>query len=165
MTGSITFVSDDEFELDYIEALHEEAAELAQDHVWWNEPPRFFENPEQPFCVSGACKLLHRYIAVGQGAPKNVDYRDDILMGMVDYFAVVEILTILSKEHEFTWLVSQPAEPRDKLIGKIADGKIEPRLFEFLIPEMEALKISENDIEDTELHERIRAKYFGSPVS
>ncbi len=165
MTGTLIYVSDDEFELDYIEALHEEAAELARDHAWWNEPLRLFESPDNPNVLYGSNKLLHRYLAQGPGAPRNVDYRDDMLLSIVDYFAAIEILTILSKEHEFTWLVCQPAEPREKLIGKIVDGTIEPRLFEFLMPEMEALKISERDLEDRDLHERIRAKYFGSPVA
>ena len=165
MTGTLIYVSDDEFELDYIEALHEEAAELARDHVWWNEPLQLSQDPENPHVLSGSNKLLHRYLSHGLGAPRNVDYRDDMLMSIVDYFAAIEILTILSKEHEFTWLLCQPSEPRDKLIGKIVDGAIEPKLFEFLMPEMEALKITERDLEDTELHERIRAKYFGSPVA
>ncbi len=165
MTGKLIYASEEEFEQDYLQALFEEAAELAQEHTWWNEPVRLYESDETPYLLTGSNKLLHRYLSRGQGAPRNVDYRDDILMSMVDYFAAIEILTILSKEHEFTWLISQPSEPRDKLIGKIVNGEIEPRLFEFLLPEMEALKISESDLEDTELHERIRAKYFGSPVS
>ena len=164
MTGSLTYQSDEEFELDYIEALQQEVDELARERQWWKEPISLRENPDAPFALFGSNKLLHRYLPNTPSGPRNVDYRDDVLMGIVDYFAVIEILTILSKEHEFTWLVSQPAEPRDKLIGKIDNGEIDPRIFECLLPEMEALKISETELEDTALHDRIREKYFGSPA-
>ena len=90
-----------------------------------------------------------------------------MLMGMADYLRIIEILTFYSKEHEFAWLISYPATPLDKPIGRIIDGEIDPQIFDFLIHEMEALDIKDNDLENEALQAEIRAKYFkkdGDPI-
>lgn len=162
MTGALTYLSLEEFEEDYIAAIREESEALASERAWWKDRLSVGQDEANPSLLKGTTRLMHRYITdPATNAARKVDYRDDVLMGMVDYLAIIEILTMLSKEHEFTWQVSAPAEPRDKLIGTIVDGEIDPRLFDFLIPELEALEIAEQDLENEILHQSIRGKYFG----
>lgn len=160
MTGSVSYTSLDEFELDYKEALYAEVAELAQEHTWWNEPLQLCEHKKSPYLLTGSSSIMRRYITKPDGSQVNVSYRDDILLGVVDYLTIVEMLTYLSKEHEFAWTLGIPGEPRDKPIGKIDNGEIDPAIFEFISEELDALDITENELADEALHRKIRAKYF-----
>lgn len=167
MTGAIIYTSEDEFDADYKAALYADAKEVANERQWWNEPLSFFEDAAEPDLLTGSTKLIHRQLKGDSGKNRTVDYRDDMLMGMADYLRIIEILTYYSKEHEFTWTLSYPALPRDKTIGKIVDGEIDPKIFDFLIHEMEALDIKDQDLESETLQESIRAKYFtkaGTPI-
>ena len=159
MTGSLIYTSLDEFEADYIDALRADLQELAADHLWWRESPSITENPRNPYLLHGANRIMRRYQELPAGGLRKIDYRDDVLMGMVDYLAILEMLTCLSKEHEFAWSVGYPSDSRSKEIGRIDNGEISPRLFDFLLPEMEALQISDKDLSNQSLHATIRAKY------
>ncbi|MDQ8201900.1 hypothetical protein [Pelagicoccus sp. SDUM812003] len=162
MTNDLIYTSYDEFDADYLEALIQEVDALAQEHRWWRQPIAVAAHPRNPSLLHGYTKLMHRYIDGDGAAPRKLDYREDTLMGMVDYLTIVEMLTLLSKEHEFTWELFQPAEPRPKLIGRIEDGELDAKIIDFLLPEINALEITDRELEDQALHERIRAKYFGS---
>jgi hypothetical protein len=167
MTGAIIYTSEDEFDADYKEALYADAKEIVKERKWWNEPLSFFEDADEPDLLTGATKLIHRQLKDDLGNLRSVDYRDDMLMGMADYLRIIEILTYYSKEHEFAWFLSYPASPQDKEIGRIVDGEIDPQIFDFLIHEMEALNIKDEDLENESLQETIRAKYFnpsGKPI-
>ncbi|MGK0240902.1 MAG: hypothetical protein ACI92G_004393 [Candidatus Pelagisphaera sp.] len=167
MTGAIIYTSEDEFDADYKAALYADAKEIAAERQWWKEPLSFFEDPNEPDLLTGSTKLIHRQFKDDLGNNRSIDYRDDMLMGMADYLQVIEILTFYSKEHEFAWLISYPATPLDKPIGRIIDGEIDPQIFDFLIHEMEALDIKDNDLENETLQAEIRAKYFkkdGGPI-
>lgn len=159
MLPALSYTTLDEFDDDYIAALIEEAAELAKEHTWWNQPFALQADSKNANLLSGSTKLMHRYLTGSDGKPVKIDYRDDVLMGAVDTLALLEMLTLLSKEHEFAWQVFLPAEPRPKPAGRIIDGEIEPRLFELIMPEVDANEISEQELEDAALHQKIRAKY------
>jgi len=161
MTSELTFTSVESFEPDYIEQLRKDMDELAAERVWWNQPLALSPDCERDEELKGSVKIMRRYLESEVGPPRKIDYRDDVLMGMVDYLAILEALTALSKEHEFSWEVRMPAEPRPKLIGKIVEGRIDPKLFDFLLPELEALEITDRDLSDHELHQSIRQKYLG----
>ncbi len=167
MTGALIYTSEDEFDADYKAALYADAKEIASERQWWSEPLSFFEDANEPDLLTGSTKLIHRYLEDNAGNRRAVDYRDDMLMGMADYLRIIEILTYYSKEHEFTWTLFYPASPRDKTIGKIVDGEIDPQIFDFLIHEMEALAIKDHDLENEALQDDIRSKYFtqnGAPI-
>lgn len=160
MTGALSYISYDEFDAESKEVLDEDLAAFAKDFNWWLEAPQFVETEGKEEFVTGSNRLLRRTIKDDSGQIRKVDYRDDVILGMVDYLETIEILTALSKEHAFIWTIGYPAEPKDKVIGEIVDGEIDPEIFEFLIHEMEALEISEDDLQDKALHEQIRSKYF-----
>ncbi len=167
MTGALSYISYDEFEPDYKAALSEDLQAIASEVNWWFEAPKFFETAGKEIFITGTNRILRRTISNDSGQIRNVDYRDDVILGMVDFLETVEILTALSKEHEFIWTVGYPAEPKDKTIGEIVDGEIDPAILDFLLDEMTALEISEEDLTDKDLHNEIRAKYFdadGNPI-
>ena len=159
MLLALTYTTDEEFEDDYIQALVEEATELASQHNWWNQPFSLSADPRNPNVLSGATKLLHRYLTRPDGSTQKIDYRDDVIMSTADALALFEMLSILSKEHEFTWSIGLPAEPRPKHVGRIVEGEIGPKLFELIMPEVEALDITEQELEDESLHQKLREKY------
>ncbi|MEM9158709.1 MAG: hypothetical protein AAGB46_06630 [Verrucomicrobiota bacterium] len=160
MTGAIIYTSEDDFEPDYKAELIAEAAALAKDHIWWNQSLNFADNPSYPDALDGATQLTHRYFEDESGKQRKIPYRDDMLMAMVDYSQIIGILAALSNAHEFDWNLCYPAAPRAKQIGMIQNGEIDPRIFEFLIHEMQALKISDADLENESLHAQIRSQYF-----
>ncbi|EDY81846.1 hypothetical protein VDG1235_1466 [Verrucomicrobiia bacterium DG1235] len=160
MLLALTYTTDEEFEDDYVQALIEEAAELSAEHTWWHQPLALAPDVKNPNLLTGTTKLLHRYITAADGTTRKIDYRDDVLMSSVDTLVLLEMLTLLSKEHEFTWHVALPAEPRPKPAGRIVDGEIDPKLFELIMPEVEANEITEAELEDQSLHQKIRDKYF-----
>lgn len=159
MLPALSYTTLEEFEDDYVAALIEEAAELSQEHTWWNQPFQLAADERNPNLLSGSTKLMHRYLTKADGQASKVDYRDDVLMGAVDTLTLLEMLTLLSKEHEFTWQVFIPSDPRPKPVGRIREGEIEPRLFELIMPEVDALQITEAELEDQELHQKLRDKY------
>ncbi|MDQ8184361.1 hypothetical protein [Pelagicoccus sp. SDUM812002] len=159
MLPALSYTSLDEFDDDYLEALIEEAAELSLEHRWWNQAFALKADTQNASLLTGSNKLMHRYLTNADGTTRKIDYRDDVLMGAVDTLTLLEMLTLLSKEHEFAWQVSIPSEPRPKAVGRIIDGEIEPRLFELIMPEVEALEISESELEDETLHQKLRDKY------
>ena len=161
MTNELIYTSFEEFDADYLEALNKEIQELAKEHTWWNQAIAIQPHPKNEYLLHGQTRLMHRYIGVDTPTPRKLDYRDDTLMGMVDYLTIIEMLTMLSKEHEFTWEIYQPADPRPKLIGRITEGELDPKLIDFLLPEINALEISDRDLEDPSLHQSLRSKYFG----
>lgn len=159
MLPALSYTTLDEFDDDYIEALIEEANELAAEHVWWNQAFSISADPKNPNMLCGTTKLMHRYLTAEDGTTRKIDYRDDVLMAAVDTLVLLEMLTHLSKEHEFAWQVSLPAEPRPKPAGRIIDGEIEVHLFELIMPEVEANEITEAELEDETLHKQLREKY------
>lgn len=160
MLLALSYTSDEEFDDDYVQALIEEAAELAAEHTWWHQPLALEADAKNPNLLTGSTKLLHRYLTTPDGSTRKIDYRDDVLMSSVDTLALLEMLTMLSKEHEFTWHVFIPSESRPKPVGRIVDGEIDPKLFELIMPEVEANDITEAELEDESLHQRLREKYF-----
>ncbi|NEQ69587.1 MAG: hypothetical protein F6K21_29670 [Symploca sp. SIO2D2] len=160
MTGAITYTSEDDFEPDYKVALIEEAAQLCNERTWWNEPLNFTLNPQYPDALDGSSRLLRRYLQNEAGQQRNIDYRDDMLLAMVDYSHIIGVLAAIGRIHEIDWNICYPATPREKQIGMILGGQIENRIFEFLIHEMQALDINDAELEDQALHKAIRAKYF-----
>ncbi|MBK1879438.1 hypothetical protein [Pelagicoccus mobilis] len=160
MLPALSYTSLEEFEDDYIEALVEEAADVASEHVWWNQPFSLSADKRNPNLLSGLTKLMHRYIEDSTGEARKVEYRDDVLMGAVDTLTLFEMLAFLSKEHEFTWQVFIPIEPRPKPVGRIIEGEIEPKLFELIMPEIDALEITEKELNDTKLHQTLRETHF-----
>ncbi|MCH6256408.1 hypothetical protein MLD52_07600 [Puniceicoccaceae bacterium K14] len=162
MTGTLTFTSYDEFEPDYKGLIIEQINELVASHLWWNQPLEFIDIPQEPELINGRTVMLRRVLEDGNGQQRNVDYRDDVIMSMVDYWKTIEFLTALSKEHEFIWIVGYPSGKDEKTIGEIVDGEIDAKIFDFLIQEMDALEISETDLQNQILHETIRSKYFAS---
>ncbi len=160
MLLALTYTTDEEFEDDYVAALVEEANELAAEHTWWNQPFALAADSRNPALLTGTTQLLHRYLTDPDGSTRKIDYRDDVIMSTVDTLALFEMLSILSKEHEFTWSIGIPARPRPKHAGKIVNGEIEPKLFELIMPEVEANEITEAELEDQSLHQQIRQKYF-----
>lgn len=160
MTGSLSYTSIDEFDRDYKDAIYAEIADMVSQRKWWKQSILMVEDPRRPDLLTGQNDILHRYIVNADGQQKNIPYRDDVLMGIVDYLAIVDMLNYLSKAHEFGWNLGYPAEPREKLIGTIDNGEIDPRIFEFPLHEMEALEITDEDIENETLHKEIRAKHF-----
>lgn len=160
MTGTLTFTSYDEFDDDYKAVIIEQINELVSDHLWWNETIQFIDIPDEPELLNGKVVMIRRVLSDENGNSRNIDYRDDVIMSMVDYWKTIEILTALSKEHEFIWIVGYPSGKDEKTIGEIVDGEIDPKIFDFLLQEMDALDISETDLQNQILHETIRAKYF-----
>lgn len=159
MLPALSYTTLDEFDDDYIEALLPEVAELAAAHIWWNQPLSIQADSRNPNILTGSTKLMHRYLTGADGQPRTIDYRDDVLMAAVDTLTLLEMLTLLSKEHEFAWQVSLPTEPRPKPVGRIIDGEIDPKLFELIMPEVEAHEITEEELEDKTLHQKLRNKY------
>lgn len=162
MLTELAYLSIDEFESDYLEFLIAEALELAGEHSWWHESFALSASPHNPNLLSGSTKLMRRYIVTDDGVTHKINYRDDVLLGAVDSLALIEMLTLLSKEHEFGWNVLLPAHPRPKQIGRIENGEIDPRIFEMVLPEIEALEISQEELEDASLHQRLRTQYLRS---
>lgn len=159
MLPALSYTSLDEFDDDYVEALVEEASAFASERIWWNQKFALKADPSNPALLAGCVKLMHRSLTGKDGRPRAIEYRDDVLMAAVDTLALLEMLTILSKEHEFAWQVSMPSEPRPKPVGRIIDGEIEPLLLELIMPEVEALEITENELSDEALHQELRQKY------
>ncbi|MBC2605333.1 hypothetical protein [Pelagicoccus albus] len=160
MLPALSYITLDEFDDDYVEALVEEAKELAKEHQWWNQSLAIQADKRNPNLLQGSTKLMHRYVTMEDGTQQKIDYRDDVLMGAVDTLALLEMLTLLSKEHEFAWQVEIPASPRPKPVGRIIDGDIDAKLFELIMPEVEAMEITEEELNDEKLHQSIRLKYF-----
>lgn len=162
MLPALAYTSLEEFEDDYIAALIEEATEIASEHTWWNHPFALAADSRNRYLLSGQSQLMHRYITQATGEPRKIDYRDDVLMASVDTLALYEMLAFLAKEHEFSWQVSIPSQPRPKPVGRITEGEIEPKLFELIMPEIEALEITEKELNDPTLHQKLRDKHFAS---
>jgi len=160
MLPALSYTSLEEFEDDYIAALIEEANEIAIEHSWWNQAFSLSADSRNPYQLSGTTKLMHRYVESDTGEPRKIDYRDDVLMAAVDTLTLFEMLAFLSKEHEFAWQIFIPSEPRPKAVGRIREGEIEPRLFELIMPEIDALEISETELNDANLHQKLREKHF-----
>lgn len=160
MLLALTYTTEEEFEDDYILALIEEATELATEHTWWNQPFALSADYRNASQLTGTTKLLHRYLTEPDGSTRKIDYRDDVLMSTLDALALFEMLSILSREHEFTWNVGIPAVPRPKHVGKIVEGEIDPKLFELVMPEIEALEIAESELNAETRHQELREKYF-----
>lgn len=159
MLPALSYTTLDEFDDDYIEALIEEVTALSSEHTWWNEPFAIQADSRNADQLTGSTKLMHRYLTGADGKQRIIDYRDDVLMAAVDTLTLLEMLTLLSKEHEFAWQVSLPTEPRPKPVGRIIDGEIDPKLFELIMPEVEAHEITEEELEDKSLHQNLRDKY------
>ncbi len=159
MLPALSYTTLDEFDDDYIAALIEETAAISAEHVWWNQPFAIQADSRNPNLLTGSTKLMHRYLTGADGKQTIIDYRDDVLMAAVDTLTLLEMLTLLSKEHEFAWQVSLPTEPRPKPVGRIIDGEIDPKLFELIMPEVEAHEITEEELEDKALHQKLRSKY------
>ena len=160
MTGAIIYTSEEDFDTDLKQDIISDMKSLAEEHRWWNQPISFADHPDYPDALDGSTELVHRYFQSPNGQQRKIDYKDDILMGMVDYAFIIGILAAASKEHEFSWNLCYPAHPRPKQIGMIREGEIEARVFDFLLQEMQALDISDADLENEKLHSEIRSKYF-----
>ena len=117
MLNKLHFASLDDFEPDYKQVIQSELAELSSDHLWWNQAPTLDMEARPLDSLIGSCSLLRRVIAEPGAEPRKIDYRHDMLLAMADYLKCVEILTALSKEHEFAWELAQPGERATDLAG------------------------------------------------
>lgn len=160
MLPALSYTSLEEFEDDYIAALIEEAADISSQHTWWHQPFALAADSHNRSQLSGLTKLMHRYVTTPSGTQRKIDYRDDVLLASVDTLTLYEMLAFLSKEHEFTWQIQIPSQPRPKPVGRIIEGEIDPKLFELIMPEIDALEITEAELNDSTLHQKIREKHF-----
>ena len=160
--GSVEYRSVDRFEESYIKEIQDDAFQLIQDHIWWNNPVNLYDKIEYPLYLTGdSYLLLLRIQDLKTGFTRSVDFRDDLILGLVDYTKTLGILSILSRNHDITWKLFQTASCRIELpIGTIENGEISVSAIKHMTDTIDHYKITERELSDSEFHARIYHQYF-----
>jgi len=159
--GIVEYRSTDRFEQEYIEEIQEHCNELTLDHRWWSEQVTLYDKIEYPLYLTGDSRLLLEALQSEHGYREPVDYSDDISMALVDYAKLLEILSLLSKQHELTWKLFQTGSLKfEMLIGWIESGETSESAIRHMTDIMSEVAVTHEDLLDKERQQRIYSKYF-----
>ncbi|MDA0348961.1 MAG: hypothetical protein O3C43_12510 [Verrucomicrobia bacterium] len=160
--GRVEYRSTDRFEQEYINEMQEESFQLVQVHRWWNDYVNIYDKIEYPLYLTGESNLLRHHLEnLETGFTRSVEFRDDLLMALVDYPKTLEVLSILSKNHEFTWNLFQTTSSGIEIpIGMIENGEVSKSAITHMTDTISYYKFPEKDLSNTELQDRIYHNYF-----
>ena len=159
--GFVEYRSFDRFEQEYIEEIQEQCRELTQDHLWWSDPVMLYDKIEYPLYLTGDSHLLKGSLKGEYGLQRSVDLKDDLYLSLVDYSKLLEILSVLSAEHEIRWkLFRTMSSSLELTIGTIDNGEIGESAIKHMTAIMTEAQLSHEDLLNTELHKEIYYKYY-----
>ncbi|MBD5782304.1 hypothetical protein IEN85_22585 [Pelagicoccus sp. NFK12] len=163
---SLSYVSIDKFEADYRSEIYEQAAQMAGAFEWWNEPLWLFDRISDPDRLTGQSRLF-RPDPVDQDEihiiGREIPLQENALMCFIDAERIIGLLQALSEEHEITWTVSEN-EGRDE-IGTIHEGAVPHEIYQWLNRIRDSWTLTQAEIENHALHERIRQKHTDSRLA
>jgi len=122
MIESIIYESLEEWEADYKAEVVARAQELNASFDWWGEAVCLFDRVGREDFLTGSSNLHMKIVdSAGVTVPQNIPVPDEMLLRLHNLKNVVNVLTQLSREHEFTWELIKPSG----LIGERHLGYIE----------------------------------------